>query len=86
MLFLCDDGKIKIQAQNPEKEDAEVELESNYSVEAVEVGFNVTYLLEVLDAIEEKSAEITLKNSNSSAVITGQGAEGSKYVIMPMRL
>ena len=84
--FHCEDGKIKIQAQNPEKEDAEVELEADYGGEAVEVGFNVTYLLEALDAIEEKSAEITLKNGNSSAVVTGQGAEGSKYVIMPMRL
>lgn len=79
-------GLLKIQAHNPEQEEAEDEVEVNYSGEAFEVGFNVNYLLNALDAIEGEQVEIGLTDSNSSCLIKGPGSPGARYVVMPMRL
>ena len=79
-------GLLKIQAHNPEQEEAEDEIEVNYSGEAFEVGFNVNYLLNALEAIEGEQVEIGLTDSNSSCLIKGPGSPGARYVVMPMRL
>lgn len=79
-------GLLKVQAHNPEQEEAEDEVEVNYSGEAFEVGFNVNYLLSALEAIDGDEVEIGLTDSNSSCLIRGAGSPGARYVVMPMRL
>jgi len=81
-----DDGTLRLQAHNPEKEEAEDELEIDYKGESTIVGFNVGYLLDVLSAVDEESVEIWFRDGDSSAVWHGQGVEDETFVIMPMRL
>jgi len=50
------------------------------------VGFNVTYLLDALGAIDGSEVDLGLTDANSSCLITGPGAAACKYVVMPMRL
>ncbi|HSN73169.1 MAG TPA: DNA polymerase III subunit beta [Steroidobacteraceae bacterium] len=80
------DNTIVIQAHNPEQEEAEEELEATYSGEELEIGFNVTYLLDALGAIESEEVEIGLTDANSSCLLRSQGRADAKYVVMPMRL
>ena len=75
-----------IQAHNPEQEEAEEEVEVNYSGEEMEDGFNGNYLLDALGAIDTDEVEIGLTDSNSSCLIRAPGTMASKYVVMPMRL
>jgi DNA polymerase-3 subunit beta len=77
---------LTIQAHNPEQEEAEDEIEVRYSGEDVEIGFNVTYLLDALAAIETDRVEIGLTDANSSCLIRAPGVMNTKYVVMPMRL
>ena len=84
--FDVSENNIKIQAHNPEQEEAVEELEATYQDEAMVVGFNVTYLLDVLHAIDSEEVEIHLTDANSSALINKPGAENCRYVVMPMRL
>lgn len=77
---------LSIQTNNPEQEEAEEELEVEYSGEQIEIGFNVNYMLDVLNALEEDAVTIELKDSNSSCLVQEAGATTAKYVIMPMRL
>jgi DNA polymerase-3 subunit beta len=77
---------LKIQTNNPEQEEAEEELEVQYDGEHIEIGFNVNYMLDVLNSIEEDAVTIELKDSNSSCLVQEAGAQTAKYVIMPMRL
>ena len=77
---------LKIQANNPEQEEAEDELEVEYGGEALEIGFNVTYLLDALAAVNGDEVEIGFVDSNSSCLIHAPGAQQSRYVVMPMRL
>jgi DNA polymerase-3 subunit beta len=77
---------LKIQANNPEQEEAEDELEVEYGGEALEIGFNVTYLLDALAAVDGDEVEIGFVDSNSSCLIQAPGTQQSRYVVMPMRL
>ncbi|MCA1798435.1 MAG: DNA polymerase III subunit beta [Xanthomonadaceae bacterium] len=77
---------LKIQAHNPEQEEAEDEVEVEYGGAEMEIGFNVNYLLDALGAITTDTARITLTDGNSSCLIREPGNEKCKYVVMPMRL
>lgn len=77
---------IKIQAHNPEQEEADEEFEVDYKGGGLEIGFNVTYLLDVLSSVRSDNIEITLSDSNSSCLMREPGTEQYRYVVMPMRL
>ena len=79
-------GGVILQAHNPEQEEAEEELEAAYEGEEIEIGFNVNYLLDALDAIESDEVNLALVDGNSSCLIREPGKDDCKYVVMPMRL
>ena len=62
------------------------ELEIDYSGDTIEIGFNVTYLMDVLGNMEQDMVRIDLADSNSSALVTIPDNEQFKYVVMPMRI
>jgi len=77
---------IKITANNPEQEEAEEILDIEYENTPLEIGFNVSYLLDVLNNLPSDDVRITLIDGNSSALIENHIEENSMYVVMPMRL
>lgn len=79
-------GNLVIQANNPDQEEAEEELAVNYNGAEIEIGFNVTYLIDVLNALHCDNVQLKLKDSNSSCIITDANDPSSLYVVMPMRL
>ncbi len=79
-------GNLSIQANNPDQEEAEEELPVNYDEAEMEIGFNVTYLIDVLNVLESDKVQIKLKDANSSCVINDSEDSESLYVVMPMRL
>jgi DNA polymerase-3 subunit beta len=86
-IRLClSDGLLQAQANNPEMEEAEEEIEINYQGENLEIGFNVSYLLDALSAVEGDIVAMELGDTNSSCVIRPQEGQNCTYVIMPMRL
>ena len=79
-------NNINIQAHNPEQEEAVEEIEARYEGESIVVGFNVTYLLDVLNVIETEDVELHMSDANSSTLINNPGGQECRYVVMPMRL
>jgi len=77
---------LKITANNPEQEQAEEELEINFPYEELEIGFNVSYVLDVLHAVKDTEVKFTLADANSSVVVEGANSGEALYVVMPMRL
>jgi DNA polymerase-3 subunit beta len=84
--FIVESGLLKVQTQNPDKEEAEEELEIDYQGDALEVAFNVNYVLDVLNVVTSGNVRILLKDANSSCIIRAADSEDGQYVIMPMRL
>jgi len=79
-------GLLTISSNNPDQEEAVDELEVDYEGDPAEIGFNVTYLLEVLSTLDSVNARIRLKDGGSSVLITPESSAETRYVVMPMRL
>lgn len=77
---------LRATVNNPEQEEAEEEIDINYQGDELEIGFNVSYLVDALNAIKQDQVQLTLIDANSSCLISGNGDESSRYVVMPMRL
>lgn len=77
---------LRATVNNPDQEEAEEEIDINYQGEELEIGFNVSYLVEALNAVKQNEVELTLIDANSSCLISGVGDNSSRYVVMPMRL
>lgn len=79
-------GNLRVLANNPEQEEAEENVAIDYSGSALEIGFNVGYLIDVLNVLDTDQVQITLSDPNSSALLEAPGGSDAMYVVMPMRL
>ena len=79
-------GTLRIASSNAEQEEAMEELEIDYDGDAIEIGFNVTYLIDALANMGQQMLTVELQDTNSSALITVPDQAGFKYVVMPMRI
>ncbi|MBK7953799.1 MAG: DNA polymerase III subunit beta [Candidatus Accumulibacter sp.] len=84
--LILTEGSLKIVAANAEQEEAQEEIEVDYQGEALDVGFNVSYLLDVLNNTSDETIEWGFNDANTSALLTIPGNERFKYVVMPMRI
>ena len=80
------EGNLKVMANNPEQEEAEESIAIEYSGPGLEIGFNVGYLIDVLNALDEERVQMTLADPNSSALMEEPGGGDALYDVMPMRL
>ena len=79
-------GVLRVASSNAEQEEAVDELEIDYNGDAIEIGFNVTYLIDALTNMDQDMVQVDLADSNSSALITIPENTTFKYVVMPMRI
>ncbi len=79
-------GVLRVASSNAEQEEAVDELEIDYNGDAIEIGFNVTYLIDALTNMDQDMVQVDLADSNSSALITIPDNTSFKYVVMPMRI
>lgn len=79
-------GLLQLQANNPDQEEAREDLMVDYNGNALEIGFNVNYIQDVVNNLKGESVLITLSDSNSSALMQDPEDDSALYVVMPMRL
>lgn len=79
-------GSLKISSTNADQEEAVEEIEIDYGGDSIDIGFNVTYLLDVLNNLKCDSVSVSLGDANSSALVTVPDDPNFKYVVMPMRI
>jgi DNA polymerase-3 subunit beta len=79
-------GLLKIASSNAEQEEAKEEIEIDYAGEPIEIGFNVTYLIDVLSNTSLEMVKLELADSAASALFSLPEQPGFKYVVMPMRI
>lgn len=84
--LIIEPEQLTIQANNPEQEEAEEVVPVVYEGDRMEIGFNVSYLQDVLNVLETDEVTLSVADANSSALIEGSGNEEALYVVMPMRL
>ncbi len=79
-------GLLRVASSNAEQEEAVDELDIDYGGDAIEIGFNVSYLIDALASMEQDMVQIALADGNSSALVTLPDSQHFKYVVMPMRI
>ena len=77
---------LSIICTNNEQEEAEEGLALEYDGDPLDIGFNISYLLDVLNHVESPTVSFTMGDSNSSALVQMPGRDDFKYVVMPMRI
>jgi DNA polymerase-3 subunit beta len=77
---------LSIICTNNEQEEAEEGMSIEYDGDPIDIGFNIAYLLDVLNHVDSDTVTVTMGDSNSSALIQVPGSDGFKYVVMPMRI
>jgi DNA polymerase III subunit beta len=81
-----DPGTLRVASNNAEQEEAVDELDIDYGGDSIEIGFNVTYLIDALTNMTQEMVRVELSDSNSSALLTIPENATFKYVVMPMRI
>lgn len=81
-----DPGTLRVASNNAEQEEAMDELDIDYGGDSIEIGFNVTYLIDALANMTQDMVRVELSDSNSSALLTIPDNATFKYVVMPMRI
>ncbi|MCC7082689.1 MAG: DNA polymerase III subunit beta [Burkholderiales bacterium] len=84
--WLLTKDSLRISCSNTEQEEAQEEIELDYSGAAIDIGFNVNYLLDVLNALSGSQVTCAFGDASSSVLMTDPGLDSFKYVIMPMRI
>jgi DNA polymerase-3 subunit beta len=84
--LMLSDGSLQIVANNPEQEEAEETVAVEYQGDSLEIGFNVSYLLDVLAVLSGENVKLSMSDANSSALLEESEDGDSLYVVMPMRL
>jgi len=84
--MVVEENNLKLVSNNSEQEQAEEELEIEYKGEKIDIGFNVTYLIDVLMNIQSDRLTIAFNDSSSSCLVTIPNNKKYKYVVMPMRI
>jgi DNA polymerase III subunit beta len=79
-------NSLRLISTNSEQEEAEEELEVAYTGEALDIGFNVTYMIDVLNNVSTDHIVFSFADANSSCLVTVPEDESYKYVVMPMRI
>jgi DNA polymerase-3 subunit beta len=84
--FTMSSGNLKLTAHNPEQEEAQEEVPVQYAGDEFEIGFNVSYVLDAVNAIDSADVEMSLNDPNSSCTLSAPSTTQIRYIIMPMRL
>ena len=84
--MVLSNNNLKLISTNTEQEEAEEELEITYAKDGLDIGFNVTYLIDVLNNVNDETINFSFADANSSCLITVPNDENYKYVVMPMRI
>lgn len=84
--FVINNGVLQVICKNNEQEEASEELEIEYEDESIDISFNITYLLDLLNNLTCNTIQCAFKDANNSILITNQENEDFKYIVMPMRI
>ncbi|OEE59402.1 DNA polymerase III subunit beta [Enterovibrio norvegicus FF-33] len=79
-------GQLRISAHNPEQEEAEEFVDVNYQGDDLEIGFNVSYVIDVLNTLKCEQVRFSMTDGTASTLVEDASRDDAMYVVMPIRL
>ncbi|MEM9732893.1 MAG: DNA polymerase III subunit beta [Pseudomonadota bacterium] len=80
------DGQLVLSVNNPDSGSAEEEIAVQYGADALDIGFNSRYLLDITNQLSADETTFMLNDPGSPTLIRESGEAGALYVLMPMRV
>ena len=77
---------VVLTTSSPDLGSALEELEAKYDSDALEVGYNFRYLLDILAEVKGETVKISFSDASSPSVIHDTSDASAIYVLMPMRV
>ena len=84
--LLLTENNLQIISSNSEQEEAQEDIEISYGGQALDIGFNVNYLVDGISFLNSEKITLSFGDQNSSLLVTTPERENYKYVVMPMRI
>ena len=84
--FLLEAGKLSIEVENPDLGNAKEIIETSYSGEHLQIGFNARYFIDVLSEMKDEDIQLEMGGDLDPAVISVKEKDDYLGVVMPMRL
>jgi len=77
---------LHLISSNTESEVGEDVVDATYDGDEISIGFNISYLQDVIDVIDGDTLDICINDQNSGCTLLDENANESIFVIMPMRV
>ncbi len=81
-----DKDKVTLTVTSPDNGTATEEVPAEYASDGFEIGFNATYLKDILNQIDSDTVEIHLADAGAPTLIRKDENSPALYVLMPMRV
>jgi DNA polymerase-3 subunit beta len=79
-------GRLTLSVRNIEAGQAVEEAEIDYDNEALDIGFNARYVLDVMAQIGGDNVELRFSDASSPTLVLDPADNGVQYVLMPLRV
>jgi DNA polymerase-3 subunit beta len=79
-------GKLVLSVNNPESGSATEEMALEYEGDALEIGFNARYLIDIATQFESERAVFKMSDPSAPTLLQEEGDTSALYVLMPMRV
>lgn len=80
------DNKMVLNSTNPDVGEANDEIDISYAGNELEVGYNVKYLIDAIDVIDENTISFEMRDDEGAGIIKAAGIEQYMCIIMPIKL
>ena len=84
--LVLESDKLGLSVSNPDSGSASDELSVSYSADAMEIGFNARYLMDIAGQLDGETATFELADSGSPTLVRDGDDTQALYVLMPMRV
>ena len=79
-------NSLHLISSNTESEIGEDIVDASYDGDEISIGFNISYLQDVIDVIDGDTVNICINDQNSGCILIDENSDESIFVIMPMRV
>ena len=81
-----DDDRVVLTVNNPDSGTATEEIAASYGSEAIDIGFNARYLLDIAGQLESDTARFEFSDPGAPTLVRDDQDNGALFVLMPMRV
>ena len=86
MIITLSNGKVCFSSANNDVGEANDEIETLYEGEEISIGYNVKYIADAVEVIDENTIDLEINGDTKPTIIRGSGNDDYFCIVMPLRI